>query len=165
MTHKLEKALKWIVCIFQKNEVPFQITGGFAAHIYGAKRQVNDIDIDIPENMMKFLIPDIQEYVTFGPGRYKDERWNLKLITLNYKTQEIDIGGAFETKIFDDMNNQWKHIPAHFEMCQIHTIFGMRIPVISPEELIAYKKLLSGEHQKGDIEAVKQYMYENCNLQ
>lgn len=155
MTHKFEKALGWIVSLLQKHEAPFQITGGFAARIYGAKRPLNDIDIDIPENMIELLVPEIRQYIIFGPGRYIDERWDLKLITLNFDTQEIDIGGAFETKIFDDNNNQWKHMPAHFERAQICTVFGMKIPVIAPEDLIAYKKLFSGEHQKVDIEAVK----------
>jgi len=155
---KLERALKWIVAILNRHEVPFQITGGFAAHLYGSKRPVNDIDIDIPEDMMERLLPDIQPYIVFGPARFLDERWDLKLITLNYEGQEIDIGGAFETKICDNRNQKWKQCPAKLKKTVTHQIFGLNLPVIPPQALIDYKKMLSGDPQKVDIAAVETYM-------
>ena len=161
MNNKLENALKWIVPVFGKHNVPFQITGGFAANIYGAKRPVNDIDIDVPEDKMDILLPDIEPYITFGPAHCKDERLDVKLIKLNYKSQEIDIGGAFDVKIFDDQNKVWIHCPAKFETAQIHSIYGIQVPIVSPQDLIEYKKLLSGEHQKTDITAVQKYIAKN----
>jgi len=161
MNYKLENALKWIIAILEKHNVPFQISGGLAANIYGAKRIVNDIDLDVPEDKMEILLPDIQQYITFGPAQYKDKRWDLKLITLNYGGQEIDIGGAFETKIFDDHDKVWKLFPAKLEMARSRTIYGITVPVSDPVDLIEYKKLLSGKHQKIDIEAIKKYISNN----
>lgn len=158
MNNKLESALKWIIPILQRHNMPFQISGGLAANIYGAKRPVNDIDLDVPEDKMELLLPDIKQYIMFGPARYKDEKWDLRLITLSYNGQEIDIGGAFETKIFDEQNKTWKLSPVKFETAQTHTVYGIQVPVSDPTELIEYKKLLSGEHQKVDIEAVKKYI-------
>ena len=40
-------AFLWIIRILKKHRVPYQVTGGLAAKIYGAKRKLNDIDIDI----------------------------------------------------------------------------------------------------------------------
>ena len=142
MNNKLENALKWIIAILQRHDVPFQISGGLAANIYGAKRPVNDIDLDVPEDKMELLLPDIQQHITFGPAQYKDKKWDLKLITLNYDGQEIDIGGAFETKIFDEQNKAWKLFPAKFETARTHTIYGMPVPVSDPADIIKYKKLL-----------------------
>jgi len=161
MNNKIEDALKWIVSILRKYNITFQISGGFAANIYGAKRPINDIDIDVPEDVMELLLPDIEPYITFGPARYKDKKWDLKLITLNYKGQEIDIGGAFEAKIFDGQNKVWVHCPAKFETAQIHTIYGVEVPVVRPQDLIEYKKLLDGEHQKTDIAAAEEYLAKN----
>ena len=158
---KLADALKWIVLILRKHDVPFQISGGFAANIYGAKRPVNDIDMDIPEDKMELLLPDLKPYITFGPAEYKDEKWNLELITLNYNGQEIDIGGAFNTKIFDEKNKVWENYPAKFETAQVQTVYGIEVPVVRPQDLIGYKKLLSGEHQKVDIAAVQEYISRN----
>ncbi len=150
-------ALKWITEILKKHDVQFQISGGLAAHIYGAEREVNDIDIDIPEEQMELIVSDIQDFITFGPADYIDEKWNLKLITLNYKGQEIDIGGAYKTKIFDDKSQSWISSPADLNSSEIHTFQGIELPVVEPKSLIAYKSLLNGEHQKSDIEAVKKY--------
>lgn len=161
MNNKLADALKWIVSILRKHNVPFQISGGFAANIYGAKRSINDIDMNIPEDKMEIILPDIEKYITFGPADYKDEKWDLKLITLNYNGQEIDIGGAFDTKIFDDKKKVWVHFPAKVETAQTHTVYGIEVPIVRPQDLIEYKKLLSGEHQKTDITAVQEYIAKN----
>jgi len=37
-----EAAFRWIVDILQQKKIPFQITGGFAAHIYGAQRPIKE---------------------------------------------------------------------------------------------------------------------------
>jgi hypothetical protein len=161
MNNKLANTLKWIVSVLRKHDVPFQITGGFAANIYGAKRPVNDIDIDVPEDKMELLLRDIKQYITFGPAEYKNEKWDLKLITLNYNGQEIDIGGAFKVKIFDEQNKIWVHCPAKFETAQIHAIYGIEVPTVCPKDLIEYKKLLSGDHQKTDILAVEKFLSKN----
>lgn len=48
MNEKTTRALKWIVGILSKLEVPYRIGGGFAAHVYGSNRLINDIDISLP---------------------------------------------------------------------------------------------------------------------
>lgn len=161
---KLGKALKWIIPIFEKYNIPYQVSGGFAAHIYGSKRLVNDIDFDIPEDKIRVLIPDIEKYITYGPADHKNNRWDLKLITINYEGQEIDIGGAFDVKIFDDKENIWKSFPAKLNEAEIHDVYGIKLPVMAPQYLIEYKKLLSGEHQKVDIKAVEEYIIKNRKI-
>jgi len=158
MESKLEKALKWIVNILKRHDAPFQIAGGLAAHIYGANRPVNDIDLDIPEEKFKTILPDVEKYITFGPDRLKDEKWDLDLMVLNYEGQRIDISGAYKTKIYNEKNKIWEEYPARFETAQIKMIFGIKVAVIDPRDLIEYKQILNGEHQKVDIKAVKKYL-------
>lgn len=160
---KLEKALKWIIPIFEKHGIPHQLSGGFAARIYGSKRPVNDIDFDIPEDKIDILIPDIKKYIIYGPADHKNNRWDLRLVTINYEGQEIDIGGAFDVKIFDDTENSWKSFPAKLNEAEIHDVYGIKLPVMAPQYLIEYKKLLSGEHQKVDIKAVEEYIINHEN--
>ncbi len=94
-------ALAWIVGALRERGVPFQITGGLAARCYGAKRPLVDIDIDVPEEHLPSLGRVLAEHVVFGPGRFRDDDWDLTLLTLRYAGQNIDLGGAYETRFFD----------------------------------------------------------------
>lgn len=63
-----EKAFKWIVGILEKHDVPFQVTGGLAARVYGSTRALNDIDIDISDDDLDKIFPDVEEHIIFGPN-------------------------------------------------------------------------------------------------
>lgn len=154
----MKKALKWIAAILRKNNVPFQITGGLAAHIYGSKRPINDIDIDIPEKYFDTIIRDINQYIIYGPAHYQDERWDLQLITLNYHGQEIDIGGSSQTKIKDIRTGRWKATPSDLSLAVEKEIMGITVPVIEPYDLLEYKKMLKGDHQKQDLKAILTFL-------
>ncbi len=52
---KVDAALGWILRVFKKHGVPYQVCGGFAAHLYGATRPINDIDIDIPRDAFQMI--------------------------------------------------------------------------------------------------------------
>lgn len=158
MEAKLESALKWIISILNKHHVPFQIAGGFGARLYGSRRPVNDIDIDIPNENFKDILPEIREFITFGPARYRDEKWDLDLITLDYKNQLIDISGAFGAKLYNETSKNWQPYPCQFETAHLIKMFGMDLPVMNPHDLIAYKGLLNGAHQKEDILAMENYI-------
>lgn len=155
---KVEKALKWIVDILNRYEIPFQIAGGFAAHFYGSERPINDIDIDIPEGHLQTVLLEVKDYIIEGPGRINDGKWDLDLIVLNYGGQIIDLCGAYTTKIYNEISKEWQKYPSNFATAQIKSILGIEVPLMDPTELIEYKKILNGEHQKVDIEAIKKYL-------
>ena len=148
-------AFKWIITLLWKHKIPFQITGGLAARAYGATRPLNDIDIDIPEDRFAELVPDVKEYITFGPARQIDERWDVFALVLEYEGQEIDITGANTVRVCDARTQEWVDLLANFSIAEMRELFGMRVPVINREELIAYKMMLEGKHQQEDIDALK----------
>jgi len=162
MEAKLELALKWIVSILNKHQVPFQIAGGFSAHLYGGARPVNDIDIDIPNENFKDILSEIKEFITFGPARYRDEKWDLDLITLDYQGQMIDISGAFGAKLYNETTKSWQPYPCKFETAQHIKVYDLELPVMHPEDLIAYKSLLNGAHQQEDILALENYIKQSA---
>ncbi len=49
MNQKFEQksidALRWIVEIFNRHNIPYRIGGGFAAKVYGSTRPLKDFDI------------------------------------------------------------------------------------------------------------------------
>jgi hypothetical protein len=157
--HQIEKnteeAFKWIVGLLQKHSILFQISGGFAARLYGSTRELADIDIGIPDNKFNELLSDIKKYIIFGPARYVDEEWDLKLVTLKYKGQDIDIAGRDTIKIFDKLNKVW--IPGHRDLTinEDKEVYGITVPVIPKESLITYKKKIMREVDIIDIKALE----------
>ena len=109
VTKKQEDALKWILSILDKNKIPYQITGGLAAKIYGSKRKLIDIDIAIPKKYFQKLFSLTKEYVEYGPKEIKGKLWQAYYMKLKYKGQIIEID-SFGTKIFDKKEKKWKGI-------------------------------------------------------
>lgn len=149
-----EEALRWIAGILEKYKIPFQITGGLAAKIYGSARPLNDIDIDISDSGFDKIFDDVKEYIIYGPAHYVDERWDCKLLTLKFAGLDIDISGGESMRICDVRTGEWKNMPTDFSQSVQKEVFGVDVPVISPKDLVAYKYMLAGEHQKEDISAV-----------
>lgn len=150
-----EKTFKWIVNILNKYKIPFVISGGLAGKSYGSQRPLNDIDIDIHDSDFNIILNDIKPHIIFGPDQYRDERWDLLLVTLNHEGQEIDISGGDTLKICDARTGKWKLNQTNFFNTEKRNIFGIKVPVISRKDLIEYKSMLIGEHQLLDIQAAQ----------
>lgn len=138
-----ESALVWITDIIKKHHIPYQIAGGLAVRAYGSTRPLMDIDIDIPEDDFDKILEDVREHITFGPDWFKSDTWQLYLMTLNYQGQEIDICGAYRTKIYNKLCGTWDKIITDFSKVTYIEFEGLKLPVIPRDELIAYKKILA----------------------
>jgi hypothetical protein len=68
VTETVRNALRWIIGILDRHNIQYQITGGFAAKLYGSSREVNDIDIDICEKEFQKILSDISHYLIDGPA-------------------------------------------------------------------------------------------------
>ena len=156
-----EKAFLWIINILNNKKIPFQISGGFAAKIYGSPRELNDIDIDISKKDFDKILPEISTYIIYGPSHYIDAKWDLELITLNYHGQEIDIGDCDNILISNKERTKWISFATNFSKTLDINLNGIKIKVINPKDFIEYKKELDGEHQLEDIEAAKCYLIKN----
>lgn len=149
-----KKSFLWIVNILEKHRVPFVIIGGLSARIYGSPRPLNDIDIDIPVKYFDVILEDIKPYIIYGPDHYVDARWDEQAITLNHEGQEIDLCGGDTIKIRDRRTGEWRNMPTDFIHVEKMEVFGVVVPVIKKENLVAYKSMLDGEHQQVDIKAI-----------
>lgn len=150
---KLQKALRWIIGILDRHDIPYQLTGGLGAHVYGATRSINDIDLDIPEERFEEILNEVGPYIVFGPAQYKDKVWDLKLMTLNYEGQEIDIGGAYDVKIMDEKTGERHKYKADLTAGNLIDVFGVKVRVAPKEDLVRYKSWLAipGDHQERDV--------------
>ncbi|KND50401.1 MAG: MazG protein domain [Parcubacteria bacterium C7867-007] len=155
LTLAQKESLEWIISILERHNIPFQISGGLAAKIYGSMRPLNDIDIDIPGDRIVDILDDVKEYITYGPIQHKDEKWDVYLVALERNGQEFDISAADNAKVHDDQTQTWIPIPTNPEQGNWVEYSGMRLPVMPKDELISYKSYLNGDHQVEDIAAVR----------
>lgn len=147
-------ALRWVVDLLRNLNVPFQISGGLAARAYGARRELYDIDISIPEEDFPTVEAAARPYVVWGPDLYRDDSWELLLMTVRYADQEIDFGGAFQARFFDKREGVWMPFREDLSTAEHKVVYGVDVPVIRKEDLIAYKRLLNRDVDQEDIEAM-----------
>lgn len=153
MESRIVQALQWIIEILQQQKIPFQITGGLAVKIYGGKRPVRDIDIEIPDNCFDKLVPLVQNYIIYGPERYQDAYFDLLLIKLNYKGQEIDISGADTPRLFNKTTKRWEDCRVDLSRAKKKMVDRLTVPVAPSEEIVEYKK--KKESRPEDIEDIE----------
>mgnify|MGYP001612639666 CR=1 FL=1 len=60
-----KEAFLWIVGILKNNDVPFRISGGLAARLYGTKRKLADIDLEIKKKDFNKILAEIIIYAKF----------------------------------------------------------------------------------------------------
>jgi hypothetical protein len=157
-------SLRWITDILQELNIPFQIAGGLAANAYGATRELADIDIDIPEDNFELIKDKVSDYIIFGPSHLKTTSWDLMLITLNHHGQEIDLSGAYHTKIFNPSSGSWHELYTDFSKSIQMELYGVKVPVIPREDLLAYKKILSRPVDIADVDEIEKSFISKENL-
>jgi len=158
LEEKTITALHWIIEILNKHKINYQISGGFAGKVFGSKRELHDIDIDISKKDFDKILPEISDYIIYGPSHYVDDKWDLELIILNYNGQEIDISDSDNILISNKERTKWISFTTDFSKTLNIDLNGIKIKVINPKDFIEYKKELDGEHQLEDIEAAKKYV-------
>lgn len=163
MQKKTLNALKWATEILNKHQVPYRVGGGFAAHVYGAIRPINDIDITFPGKYFPNIIPEVSDYITYNFGHSQDEKWDCNGLTLEYDGQEIDMADIDTLKMSNKEKTEWLQTKDNFRKYPnvILDVEGVKVSFIDPRDLADYKKHLDGEHQIVDIKAVEKYIKEN----
>ena len=149
-----KSALKWIVGILERHKVPFQVTGGLAAEMYGSRRELADIDLEIPENDFLPILKDVKRHIIFGPKRLKDKNWDIFLMTLEYGDQKIDLAGAYSELIRGEKRKRWVLQNTHFDEGPVKKIYGIRVHVARKKDLVAYKKELGRPVDKIDVKEI-----------
>ncbi len=154
-----QAALVWITDLLHKLDIPYQIQGGLAAKAYGAKRNLVDIDIDIPQSGFNKIAGSVKDYVTYGPAHYKDNSWDIFLMTLSYKGQEIDLTDGENIKMFYPITGHWIKLVTDFSSSCLLDVMGVRVPVIPRDALISYKKIAARQVDLFDIHDMENHQY------
>lgn len=163
LNEKVMSGLCWIVAILDKHKIPYKIGGGFAAKIYGSPREVNDIDISLSGKYFDIIVSEVSNYITAGPKHYLNEKWDCNTLSVNYHGQDIDMTDVDTLKMTNLEKTEWFNVKEKRLYDGITTdINGSLVSIMDPRDLISYKKLLGGEHQKIDIDAIQIYLDKNA---
>jgi hypothetical protein len=146
--------LLWIVGVLRGAHIPFQITGGLAARFYGATRPIADIDVDVPGSALPLLGQVLASHVVFGPQTYRDEYWDLDLLTVAHNGVTIDIG-ASDCRIFSAATRSWTSFAAEIDSAISFDLLGVRVPVVDAVALVTYKKCLNRDVDRLDVAAIE----------
>ncbi len=157
MNRNAKEAFHWIIKILRKHKVPFRISGGLAANVYGSKRDLADIDIDVPDKEIVRLIPLFKRYKIIGLKHYKGKEWDVNFISINYKGQDVDLIGSDYQRIFNKNTGKWEDFKINLKNIQKESIFGLFVPVITKKELIEYKSKVRRLVDLLDIKNLMQY--------
>ena len=163
MEKKTIEALKWITDIFGCYSIPYMIGGGFAAHYYGSQRPINDLDISLSGRYFPEIVDNVKEYITAGPKHYSNEKWDCDTLSLTYKGQDVDITDVETVKMSSKDGSEWFKSKDHFRKYPAKNVVieGIKVSLMDPRDLVAYKKHLGGEHQLADVHTVEKYIQEN----
>lgn len=155
-----ETALKWIVGILRNLKIPFEIDGGLAAEAYGSERELADIDINVSREDFDKIVPLVKEYLKFGPDWYKDEHWNIYMMTIKYAGQNIDISALGRVHFYDKEKKEWQDFPSDMSGTRIINLMGMELPFINEMKLMIYKQKLGRGVDLKDVHAMTDQLKE-----
>jgi len=158
MQANIKKAFQWIVDIIKTNGVPFYVSGGIAANVYGADRPIFDIDIEIPDQCFDKIFPLVKDFVIYGPRRYMDANFDILLMTLEYEGQRIDISGCTSDKLYDRDKGIWEFYGDKISNVIEKDVYGLKVPVINRQDLIEYKKKIKRPTDLEDVIAIKKIL-------
>jgi hypothetical protein len=147
-------AFKWIVGVLRGSSIPFQVSGGFAARLYGSDRPLFDIDIEVQDRYFDKLVPLVKDKIIFGPERDADENLDVLVMTLEYQGQKIDISGCESDLLFNLVTKQWESCNTRIDDVVEMKVYGLKVPVIRWQDLVEYKRRIGRPTDLEDIKAI-----------
>ncbi len=150
------EALAWIIELAGIANVPIQFCGGLAANCYGSRRELNDIDLFVPAAGFREIVKLGEQAISKPAHVYKEESegWNLEYVQFTYKGIKVEVGNARGAQIYDATTSSWVLLKIDFSKSVSKSIYGLEVPVMPCDELIAYKQKLSRKVDLEDIRSI-----------
>jgi hypothetical protein len=131
-----EIVFKRVINLFDKYNISYMLTGGLAVTVWGRARSTLDIDIvlDINKDDIKKLVSAFQK-----ENFYIDEEAVKMALDKKFSFNAIDRETNTTIDCYLIGNNEYE--AARFQRKIVRNIVGMKVNVISPEDLILIKLL------------------------
>ena len=143
--------LTCIVSILRDLNIPFEIDGGLAAEMYGTHRELADIDINVPGDRFDEIVPHVKDYLHFGPAWYRDDHWEVYMMSMKFAGQNIDIDALGKMRFFDKDAALWRDISEDLSDVRIMKYMDMELPFINEMKLMIYKQELARGVDRKDV--------------
>lgn len=157
-------ALKKIIPEINALGCKWVITGGFACYVYGVKRELTDIDIDIDisKDDSKFiaLLEKFNSSITQPLMHFVSKAYDNYNVEITISNQIVDICTMEDLKIYDKDRGEYRPFydqgfPA-VEMVDFH---GFTLPLMSKDLIIKNKKMIMrDEWDERDVEGLRMLM-------
>lgn len=158
-------ALQYIIPILKNLKLKWLITTGFACYVYGVKRPITDIDIDINTTIksakLKKLLKIVKPQISQKLEHYIDQNYDNYNFELNIKGQILDICTMKELKVYNQKFKKYKKFyGAKFPPVEIVEFQGLKLPILSKKMLIKNKEMLVWQRPKDlkDIEGLRKLL-------
>lgn len=148
--------IKSLIENFERNQVQYLLIGGFAMAFYGHVRATNDIDLWI-KNTRENMAHLRQALLDLGITEAKALRDTTQLVggftVFNLLESDFKIDLLHSLRGFKE-----EDFDACFNRAKISEYHGMKIPVLSAEDLLFEKKQTAREKDGGDISFLKRLL-------
>lgn len=153
ISEQQKAAIKYLVDLLNKNNIPYQTTGGFASICYGAKRPLYDIDIDVNKRYIPLLQKLLKQYIIDDYHHYQDDHFDIYMIRAEINNVSIDIS-QIENAYCLKKGNKFKMNSNIANSCIVN-ILGMNIRVQDIDELIEYKLTVGRDTDLLDVKEIQ----------
>ncbi len=123
--------------LLDEHSVIWGIYGGAAAHIYGNRRPIKNIDILVASGMLKSVVAYMQQAKRVVQFDGRRVMWSGINLTDDLSVRRLGITHPF--KIDDPMMNHVRRVP----------LLGSRVAMLAPEDVLVHKMLLERDGEAG----------------
>ncbi len=152
LTQDQTEALRWLVSLVNRHQIPYQIVGGLAAMAYGATRPLVDIDLYIPFERAQAALEEMRPFIVREPLPHRSESWNLIYLALDYYGVYIEIGdSSTNPQFYNRVDGRWEPQIIDYAASTIVEMNGIEVAVMPRDELVRYKAMLDRDVDHIDI--------------
>jgi hypothetical protein len=149
----IEAALRWLVSLLNRCQVPYQVVGGLAAQAYGANRPLVDIDLYIPFDTAQAALAEMAPFIVRQPLPHRSAAWDLVYLALEVDGVLIEIGDSSSApRFFNRHAGRWEAQVIDYSASQTARLYGVEVAIMPKGELLRYKAMLDREVDHLDIE-------------
>lgn len=148
---RVARALRWIGSALDGLGIDWMVAGGLAARAHGATRELHDIDLYVEEGALERVLPEAREHHAHGPRRHRDEHWDCLFAEFRYAGEEIELAEAARCRHRSGPDAPWHPAGADFDAAVRREVFGVEVPVMPLDALVAYKRRLGREVDRRDL--------------